>query len=159
MKALDSSSCARLCDLLGRPQRRLRFVHIAGSKGKGTVATLVGAGLDAAGYRVCVITSPHVDSLAERVLVGRGLQRINEDELASHLEVVLAAAEAAPKLAVTWFDVLIAASLYAASHNKCDWAVVECGLGGRTDSTNFIGAEIAALTSACWNTARRRETL
>lgn len=145
MKALDASACWRLCDALGRPQQRLRCVHVAGSKGKGTVATLVGAALDAAGYRVCLITSPHLLSVTERVRLGPQLAPIGEVELAANVEAAMDAVEATPD--ATLFDVLIAASLRAAAKRRCDWAVVECGLGGRRDSTNVLGAEVSVLTS------------
>lgn len=148
MKTLDASACWRLCDALGRPQHRLRCVHVAGSKGKGTVAALVGAALDAAGYRVCLVTSPHVLSVTERVRLGPRLAPIGETELAANVEAAMDAVEAAPELcSATAFDVLIAASLRAAARRRCDWAVVECGLGGRRDSTNVLGAEISVLTS------------
>ncbi|KAJ8608714.1 hypothetical protein CTAYLR_009653, partial [Chrysophaeum taylorii] len=111
-----------------------------GSKGKGTVAALVGAGLEAAGFRVCVLSSPHVESVTERVRL-RGLAPIGEEVLAKSIEAALN--RAVP--GATWFDVFVAASLHAARH--CDWAVIECGLGGRRDSTNVLDAEVCALTS------------
>lgn len=143
MKEIDSSACAQLCEGLGRPQRNLSVVHVAGSKGKGTVASLVGAGLSGAGHRVCVMTSPHVDCVTERVRVGKDLAPVSRETLADSLERSLdeASREA------SWFDVFVAASLDVAARSRCDYAVVECGLGGRLDSTNFLGAKIAALTS------------
>lgn len=145
MKAVNSRACDRLCKALGRPQARLRFVHIAGSKGKGTVATLVGAALESAGFRVCVVTSPHVESIVERLRLSPGLAPIGDDEFADRMEE--AADAAAFCEGVTYFDALVAASYQAARRRKCDWCVVECGLGGRGDSTNCVGAEVAALTS------------
>lgn len=64
---VDALPCRDLCRLLGEPQRSFRCVHVAGSKGKGTVSALVGASLQKAGWRTGVVTSPHVEHISERL--------------------------------------------------------------------------------------------
>ena len=157
MRFLDSRPCAAVASALGSPQRRLQVVHVAGSKGKGSVSALVAAGLEASGRRVGLITSPHASRVTERVRVGsgRGLVEVGDDELAVCLERAADAVEAArrepyaasPLANATWFDVFTAAALKCVSSLKCDAVVVECGLGGARDSTNFLDAPLAAVTS------------
>lgn len=140
---------ADLLDRLGRPQQALRVVHVAGSKGKGSVCALVAAGLRAAGLRAGCLLSPHVETLNERVLIdGRP---IDDAGLASALTRSLdaqaaAAAAGSAGAEATRFDLLIAASFAALHAAGVAWGVVEVGLGGRDDSTNVVAPEVAVLT-------------
>ena len=97
-----------------------------------------------------MLSSPHVESLTERVRIDG--QPIGEAPLADALEAALdaraaAAARGSGGGGASWFDVFVAASLLACAEARVGWAVVECGLGGRRDSTNVLGAEVALLTS------------
>jgi len=152
MQTLDWRPCRAVAKALGVKRNPLT-VHVAGSKGKGTVCALVGAALERAGFRVGVITSPHAHHFGERLRIGRGRGLLPAgDELAPHLqravEVILDARRADTNAALasaTQFDASVAASLRAA-HN-CDALVVEVGLGGARDSTNFLRAPVTALVS------------
>ncbi|MFO1328854.1 MAG: Mur ligase family protein [Rubrivivax sp.] len=129
---------------LGDPQSALRVVHVAGSKGKGSVCALVAAGLRHAGLRAGCYLSPHVDSLHERVLIdGRPIAGA---ALARSLHAALDAAEGDGG-AATRFDLLTAAALHALRAAGVAWAVVEVGLGGRDDSTNVVQPEVAVITT------------
>lgn len=135
---------------LGDPQRAFRAVHIAGSKGKGSTAALVASALEAAGLRTGLYTSPHVERIGERVCIGG--REIGEEALAEVLENawearVAAGREGAPGGEASWFDVMTAAAWLAFARARVQWAVVECGLGGRLDSTNVLAAEVAVVTS------------
>jgi len=155
MRDLDHRPCAAVAGALGfSPARGPRIVHVAGSKGKGSVATLVAAGLERAGYGVGLVTSPHAFSVTERVRRGdgRGLREADATKLGAQISAAAAAVERArrvsprsPLARATWFDAFTAAAL--ATLRDCDAVVVECGLGGRRDSTNFLQADVAALTS------------
>lgn len=134
-------------------------MHVAGSKGKGSVVALVSAALQSAGHRCGTLTSPHVERVNERLRL-QGAPT-SDDALAAALEATMAAraTAAARKSAggdASWFDVFIAASLWSVASEGAGWAVVECGLGGRGDSTNVLGAEVSVLTSvelersSCW---------
>ncbi len=147
---VGTEPCADLLRLLGHPQAALRKVHVAGSKGKGSAAALAAAALERGGYRVASLTSPHVECVTERLTICGA--PVAPDALASALERTIEARAEAVRRATdgghaTWFDTFVAASLYASATAAVDWTVVECGLGGRTDSTNVLDAELALLTS------------
>lgn len=135
---------------LGSPHRRWRAVHVAGTKGKGTTSSLVAAGLGRAGVRVGLYTSPHVVRMHERIRVdGRD---VGDEAFADALERALGAREAAvrdssPGAESTWFDVLTASAFDAFAAARVEWAVVECGLGGRLDSTNAVDGEVCVITN------------
>jgi dihydrofolate synthase/folylpolyglutamate synthase len=135
---------------LGEPQAHLRVVHVAGTKGKGSVCALIEAGLMRAGLRVGRYASPHVESVTERVcLQGRPVEEVR---LAQALARALDAHEAARRDGTagrdaTWFDVLTAAALAIFGAAGLDWAVIEVGLGGRLDSTNAVESEVAVVTN------------
>ena len=139
-----------LAERLGQPQKSFRSIHVAGTKGKGSVSALIEAALVRAGVRVGRYASPHVERLTERVsLDGR---EIDELTLARALDRALDAYEAARKAATpaanaTWFDLLTAAAFLIFAETKREWAVVEVGLGGRLDSTNIVDGEIAIVTN------------
>lgn len=139
-----------LLDRLGAPDRALGCVLIAGTKGKGSVASLVAAALTAAGERTGLYTSPHVERVQERVRID-GLE-VADADLAAALTAALdarevALAEEAPGGDATWFDVLTAAALSCLRRADVRWAVLECGLGGRLDSTNAVEPKVAVVTN------------
>ncbi len=148
---VDGTPCADLWRHLGDPHRSFRAVHVSGSKGKGTVCALVSAALESAGFSVGTFTSPHVESLSERVRLD-GLP-VSDDALSAALHATADAHEAATAAGsagarASWFDALVAAALWSMREARVDWGVVECGLGGAHDSTAALGAELAVLTSA-----------
>src|SRR5262249_4214064 len=117
---------------LGDPHRRLRLVHVAGSKGKGSVSAMLAAVLRAAGYRTGLFTSPHLVAVEERVQVDG--ESVSRAELAQLLSDVRAACGAS--LVPTFFEVGTAAGFLHFVRRRCGAAVIEVGLGGRFDSTN-----------------------
>ena len=135
---------------LGDPQKSFRSIHVAGTKGKGSVSALIEVALARAGLRVGRYASPHVERLTERVsLDGR---EIDEASLARALDSALDAYETARKAATpagdaTWFDLLTAAAFIIFAETLREWVVVEVGLGGRLDSTNIVDGEIAVVTN------------
>jgi dihydrofolate synthase/folylpolyglutamate synthase len=139
-----------LMQRLGNPHESFRSIHVAGTKGKGSVCALVEAGLLRVGLRVGRYSSPHVERVTERVnILG---QPADEAELARTLTRTLDGYEAAkraqtPASDATWFDVLTAAAFLMFKEAKLDWAVVEVGIGGRLDSTNVVNADVAIVTN------------
>ena len=135
---------------LGDPQTSFRAVHVAGTKGKGSVSALIEAALRPAGLRVGRYGSPHVERVTERISVqGRD---VGEPTLARALNQALDAHEAArtagtPAANATWFDLLTAAAFLTFREAGVEWAVIEVGLGGRLDSTNVVDGEIAVVTN------------
>ncbi|MEW6073545.1 MAG: cyanophycin synthetase [Planctomycetota bacterium] len=147
---VDLRPAADLAARVGNPERAWRAVHVAGTKGKGSTAALVAEGLRRCGRAVGVYASPHVERIEERIrLDGRS---IAGDPFARALEGALAAREAAVRerssgAGATWFDVLTIAAFLAFRAARLEWVVVECGLGGRLDSTNVIVPELCIVTS------------
>ena len=135
---------------LGDPHRRLRVVHVTGSKGKGSVCALIEAGLVHAGLRAGRYASPHLEHLNERVsLLGQPIaDAALADALFTTLDALAAARNAGTRGgAATWFDAMTAAALLAFAEAGLEWAVVEVGLGGRLDSTNIVLPELAIITN------------
>ena len=135
-----------LMQRLGNPHQSFRAIHVAGTKGKGSVSALAAAALLRAGWRVGRYASPHVDRVNERISVLG--QEVEDNRLAEALEQVLDCYEAAKRDATagedaTWFDVITAAAFVTFRDAGLDWAVVEVGLGGRLDSSNVVFGEVA----------------
>lgn len=139
-----------LMQRLGNPHQSFRAIHVAGTKGKGSICALVEASLLQAGWRVGRYASPHVDRVNERVsILG---QAVEDDNLAQAVMQVLDCYQVAKREATagedaTWFDVITAAAFVAFKDAGLNWAVVEVGLGGRLDSTNVVFGEIAVVTN------------
>jgi len=129
--------------LLGDPHRRLRSVHIAGTKGKGSVAALMDSALRAAGLRVGLYTKPHLVRLTERT-------RIDGAEMPARLMVDyvtrLRAIYEQARLELTFFEFTVALTFLYFAEAGVDVAVIETGLGGRLDSTNVITPELSVIT-------------
>lgn len=129
---------------LGNPQKQLRFVHVAGTNGKGSTCAFLASVLEQAGYRVGLFTSPAVYSFEERIRVNG--QPITYDELTSVTEAVKQVAEALEEHP-TEFELLTGVAFVHFARSRCDVVVVEVGMGGRLDSTNVIEApEVAVIT-------------
>ena len=124
----------RLLAALGNPEARLPpVVHVAGTNGKGSTIAMMRAGLEAAGRRVHVYTSPHLARFHERIRLDGVL--IDEDRLLALLERCEAANAGAP---ITFFEITTAAAFLAFAETPADVLLLEVGLGGRLDATNVI---------------------
>lgn len=134
----------RILAELGNPQKTLRCVHIAGTKGKGSTAGMVAAMLRGAGYRVGLYVSPHLMDIRERVTVNEQMipHRCMADIISSLASIIRKLKESP-----TFFELMTATAFKYFADCKVDYAVVEVGLGGRLDSTNVIKPEVCAITS------------
>lgn len=132
---------------LGDPHKKLRTVHIAGTKGKGSTATMLAKMLEANDYKVGLYTSPHVTSLHERIVVNS--DNITETHMLRLLKRAYATIEkmAAKDDAPTFFEIMTALSFMHFLDKKVDIAIIETGLGGRLDSTNVISPDLVGITS------------
>ena len=135
-----------LLERLGRPQDRLKFVHVAGTNGKGSICAYLASILSAAGHRTGMFTSPYIERFEERIRVDGAM--ISPDELR---DVTLAVREHAEAMAEetgdhpTEFELMTAVALEHFVRCGCDVVVLEVGLGGRLDSTNVIDAPEACV--------------
>jgi dihydrofolate synthase/folylpolyglutamate synthase len=132
-----------LMDALGNPQTAYPIIHVAGTKGKGSVSALCASALQAAGYRVGLYTSPHLLDYCERIQVNG--EPISHELLVDLVEEVKPAVAAIPKL--TTFEITTALGLLAFARQGCDAAVIEVGLGGRLDATNVVTPRVSVITS------------
>lgn len=130
---------------LGHPEHRLRFLHIAGTNGKGSVAAMCAAVLQQAGYRIGLYTSPHLVSFCERFQVnGRPIAEAEVVRLVGELHPHLEACRPRPP---TFFEVVTGMALRYFAEQRCDWVVWETGMGGRLDATNIVTPAVSVITS------------
>jgi dihydrofolate synthase/folylpolyglutamate synthase len=136
-----------LAAALGDPQDATPMVHIAGSKGKGSVCEMLASCLCANGYAAGLFTSPHLVHVRERVRIGG--DPIGEDAFARLMSRVRDAAETLPASLgeATFFECVTALAFLHYAEQAVDAAVVEVGLGGRLDSTNIITPVVAGITA------------
>lgn len=137
-----------LLERLGTPQKRLKFVHVAGTNGKGTCSTLVASALKESGLRVGLYTSPYVLEFRERFQING--EMIPKEELIEEVETLAPIADEFEKNGdqVTEFEYITALAFHWFARRKCDIVVLEVGMGGRFDATNIIDVpEVAAIMS------------
>ncbi len=137
-----------LMELLGDPQDTLRFIHIAGTNGKGSTAAMTASILSEAGYRTGLFTSPYLERFEERMRVN-GVP-ITKDLLCKHVSEIKEAVEQMQSFGKqpTEFELVTALGFLFFKDENCDFVILETGLGGRFDATNVIKAPIAsAITS------------
>jgi len=134
---------------LGNPHLAAKSVHIAGTKGKGSVAAMVAAVLIASGYTTGLYTSPHLNELRERIRVNGEL--ITEEEFMALVEKLKPEVEVVNEKAtygeLTTFELLTALGFAHFKLKGVDFQVVEVGLGGRLDATNVVQPEVGIITS------------
>ncbi len=146
---LGLNNIKRLLDLMGNPHQKLKYVHVAGTNGKGSTSSFISSILAESGYRTGLYISPYIERFTERI-------RINGDEIAEDdltritgfvkekVDIMLANGENHP----TEFEIITAIAFQYYYEKKCDIVVLEVGLGGRLDSTNVIDVpEVAVITT------------
>ncbi len=129
-------------EVRGHPERGLRYVHVAGTNGKGSVATMVETVLRSAGYRTGLFASPHLQRYVERVRIGG--RPISEREAARRIEELRADKRLPP---LSFFEYTTLLAFEAFRDAGCEIVVLEVGLGGRLDSTNVVTPEVSVITN------------
>ena len=147
----DSRDLKWFLKKLGNPEKDLRIIHVAGTNGKGSVCAYMSSILQAAGYRTAVFTSPHLVDMRERFAVngkmiseeaflqvycavGDALQEANS----VNPGVLLPGEEAAPEFVLNFYEYLFCMALLCFAEEKPDYCIIETGLGGRLDATNYV---------------------
>lgn len=147
---LGLENTLKLAKLAGNPQRKLRFIHVAGTNGKGSTCAMLESIYRGAGLTVGLFTSPHLVSFGERIQVNR--------KLVSKTDVVRLVNEMKPLLAEfpkeahpTFFEVVTVMALKYFAEKKCDLVIWETGLGGRLDATNIVTPLASVITNIQWD--------
>lgn len=137
-----------LLEALGNPHKTLKFIHVAGTNGKGSTSTMLSQILKAAGKKTGLFTSPYVYSFCERMQINN--ENISETELAAIVERVKAAIEQIKEQGIqpTEFEAITAAAMLWFKEKNCDVVVLETGLGGRLDSTNVIDTPLVTVITS-----------
>ncbi|QDU25468.1 Folylpolyglutamate synthase [Anatilimnocola aggregata] len=148
----------QLLQIVGDPHIGMPVVHVAGTKGKGSTATMVARILQTAGYRTGLYTSPHLERLEERFVIN-GLT-CSEPEfvrLAADLQAATYQLEARDPLnrTPTFFEITTTMGLLHFARSRADVVVLEVGLGGRLDSTNICRPTVCAITSISFDHVRQ----
>lgn len=136
MRALDKA--------FGYPSKAFRAIHVAGTNGKGSVCTMIAAGLQELGYKTGLYTSPHIHSCHERIQINRKM--ISHDDLSTLLNTILEVS-----VEVTFFEVLTMAAFLYFRQEKVSFAVIETGLGGEFDATNIIEPNLSIITNISYD--------
>jgi dihydrofolate synthase / folylpolyglutamate synthase len=146
---LGLENIRRLVEALGRPEATFHSVHVGGTNGKGSTAAFLNGILRAAGFRVGLYTSPHILDFRERVLVDG--QPVSEEEVATLTTEIAGVIDrlfsASPLSSPTFFEAATALAFLHFARRNVDWGVIEVGLGGRSDATNILRAEVSVITN------------
>jgi dihydrofolate synthase/folylpolyglutamate synthase len=137
-----------LCEALDHPERRVQAIHVTGTNGKTSTARIATALLGATGLKVGTYTSPHLESVRERIsLAGEPISKEDFGEAFDHLRPYLAHVEASVGERLSYFEVLTALFFLWAAETPVDAVVVEVGLGGLWDATNVVDGAVAVVTN------------
>ncbi|MGA2660107.1 MAG: folylpolyglutamate synthase/dihydrofolate synthase family protein [Verrucomicrobiota bacterium] len=136
----------KLAELAGNPQERLRFIHVAGTNGKGSTCAMLESVYRAAGLRVGLFTSPHLVAFGERIQVNR--RPVSQPEVARLAASLRQWVEQFPAAEhPTFFEVVTVMALRYFAARQCDLVVWETGLGGRLDATNIVTPLASVITN------------
>lgn len=138
----------KFLDLLGNPQDGLKFIHVAGTNGKGSTCAIMASVLEKAGYRTGLFTSPFISDFCERIQVNR--RAIPQEALAGLVDELTPAVRFLEENGdtLTEFDFTTALGFLWFARQQCDLVVLEVGLGGRLDATNAIGTPLVSVITS-----------
>jgi len=140
-KSFDLVSLKSFLDTNGVDYSNFKIVHVAGSKGKGTVSSLVANYIYGFGKKVGLFTSPHIFTVRERILANGGL--IPEDRFVFYVEELSKMQGVGAR--ITYFEALFVIALMFFKDEGCEYVVLEVGLGGRLDATNVVNSDVSVL--------------
>ncbi len=139
---LGLDSMTRFLGRLGHPEDGMKFVHIGGTNGKGSVAKTIQTVLSEAGYKIGLYTSPHLTSVRERFRINDAfISKADYAYNASHIVATLAGEQ------ITYFEFTTALALLWFSEQEVDLAILEVGMGGRLDATNIVTPQVSIITN------------
>ena len=146
---LGLDNIAKLLELLGNPQDKLKIIHVAGTNGKGSTCSFISTILTESGYKVGLYTSPFLETFTERIRVN-GIN-IPEEDVARIVTIIKSKIEQMVSEGYSYpteFEIVTAMAFYYYCEQKVDFVALEVGLGGRYDATNVIkNSEVSVITS------------
>ena len=142
----DLTNTIKLLDHLGNPHHSTKFIHVAGTNGKGSVSSMLAAVLTQSGYKTGLYTSPHLLDFTERIRIDGNC--IPEDAVIAFVKKTSPLLE---EIQPSFFELTVAMAFDYFKQQQVDIAVIEVGLGGRLDSTNVIQPLISVITSIGWD--------
>lgn len=138
----DIGNIIEACNILGNPHLNFKSIHVAGTNGKGSCSHMISSVLQESGYKVGLYTSPHLKDFRERIKINGKM--IPKEKV---INFISANKDEFEKINMSFFEMTVALAFQYFSNEKVDIAVIECGLGGRLDSTNIINPEISVITN------------
>ena len=131
-----------LCDFLDNPEKKLKFIHVGGTNGKGSTSHLLASVLMEHDFQIGLYTSPHLKSFTERIKINN--KEITEQSVIDFVEIIKPAIN---DLSPSFFEVTVAMSFWYFAQEKPDYVILEVGMGGRLDSTNIISPLLSIITN------------
>ena len=138
----DLHNTIALCEAFDNPQHKFKSIHIAGTNGKGSTASLLAAIFTKAGFKTGLYTSPHIKQFEERIRING--EMISKDAVANFVEKSI---DLCKEIQPSFFELTVAMAYDYYANEQVDIAIIECGLGGRLDSTNVITPLLSIITN------------
>lgn len=142
----DLNNTIALLERLGNPHIGRKWIHVAGTNGKGSVSSMLAATLSAHGYKTGLYTSPHLVDFRERIRID-GIC-ISESTVLTFMNLI---SDAILEIQPSFFEITVALAFYHFAQERVDYGVIEVGLGGRIDSTNVISPILSVITNIGWD--------
>jgi len=142
----DLGNINALCDILDNPQKETKFIHVAGTNGKGSVTHIIASILQAQGYKVGVFVSPHYRDYRERIKINGKL--ISRPFIAKFVTENI---EKFKSVNASFFEITTAMAFEYFKEKRVEYAVIEVGMGGRLDSTNIITPLLSVITNISYD--------
>jgi len=142
----DLNNTIALLEAIGNPHRDQKWIHVAGTNGKGSVSSLLAATLTQHGYKTGLYTSPHLLDFTERIRIdGKCIEEKTVIDFMNEIHETL------DRIKPSFFEITVALAFYHFRAEKIDIGVIEVGLGGRLDSTNVIKPILSVITNIGWD--------
>ncbi len=137
-----------LLTIMHNPQEKLRYIHVAGTNGKGSVCNMLASILTAQGYKTGLFTSPHITGFGERMQID--FVQISKEDIIDEVERLFPYVEKLKELGtvITEFEFVTAMAFDWFARNNCDYVVLETGLGGRFDATNVVHQTLCSIITS-----------